>query len=260
MDRRPISSSKQERRAHSRMRNPAGYCVRVYPPGISCENATLPDATREAASASATKTDCELVAQTSSSCGALRDVPGNTRPSRRCCQGINDRVTCPRATRGGRSCAKGGRTSPLLVPSASTRTRSCGLVPPNDRRRDEPYDKPARVSWRALSGPRKERDVRVRWAMAADVVAPTYGVRGRQAAVKLLPWREVGPGIVAKWREAVGEATERPSPKAECMRRMWELDAGMGGSSGLGTLESGCERGKETDVMTIAGGSPEDAY
>lgn len=44
------------------------------------------------------------------------------------------------------------------------------------------------------------------------------------------------------------------------MRGMWESDAGMGGSPGVGTLESGRGRGKETDVMTIAGGSPEDAY
>ncbi len=48
--------------------------------------------------------------------------------------------------------------------------------------------------------------------------------------------------------------------KAECMRRMWESDARMGDSSGVGTLESGRGRGKETDVMTVAGGSPEDAY
>lgn len=80
-----------------------GIAYAYIPRTKACENAMLPDATREAASASATKTDCELVAQTSSSCCALRDVPGNTRPPGRRCQGIIDRVTCPRATRGGRS-------------------------------------------------------------------------------------------------------------------------------------------------------------
>lgn len=38
------------------------------------------------------------------------------------------------------------------------------------------------------------------------------------------------------------------------------IRCGVGGSPGVGTLESGRGRGKETDVMTIAGGSPEDAY